>query len=417
MSSLAEAIAYPSAFVVERVRADFPILDTRINGRPLVYLDNAATTHKPRAVLDAIEHFYAHDNANIHRGVHTLSQRATAAFEGAREKVAGFLNAAESCEIIFTRGTTEAINLVAQSYARSRLVAGDEVLIGEAEHHANIVPWQILREQLGIVLKVVPVNDAGELEPEAIAARVTARTRLLAFGHVSNALGSINPVQEIVAQARKVGAKVLLDGAQAVAHGRVDVQALDCDFYAFSGHKLFGPTGIGVLYGKRALLEEMPPYQGGGDMIKTVTFETTEYADLPHKFEAGTPHIAGGVGLGAAIDYFLSLDLAGALAHEQDLLAYATARAAEMPGLRIIGTAREKEAVLSFLIDGLHPQDIGVLLDSQGVAIRTGHHCAMPVMQRFGVPGTARASFAFYNTRQEVDVFFAALEKARRMLA
>ena len=417
MSSLAEAIANPSAFVVERVRADFPILDTRINGRPLVYLDNAATTHKPRAVLDAIEHFYAHDNANIHRGVHTLSQRATAAFEGAREKVAGFLNAAESCEIIFTRGTTEAINLVAQSYARSRLVAGDEVLIGEAEHHANIVPWQILREQLGIVLKVVPVNDAGELEPEAIAARVTARTRLLAFGHVSNALGSINPVQEIVAQARKVGAKVLLDGAQAVAHGRVDVQALDCDFYAFSGHKLFGPTGIGVLYGKRALLEEMPPYQGGGDMIKTVSFETTEYADLPHKFEAGTPHIAGGVGLGAAIDYFLSLDLAGALAHEQDLLAYATARAAEMPGLRIIGTAREKEAVLSFLIDGLHPQDIGVLLDSQGVAIRTGHHCAMPVMQRFGVPGTARASFAFYNTRQEVDVFFAALEKARRMLA
>lgn len=417
MSSLAEAISNPSAFVVERVRADFPILDTRINGRALVYLDNAATTHKPRAVLDAMEHFYAHDNANIHRGVHTLSQRATAAFEGAREKVAGFLNAAESCEIIFTRGTTEAINLVAQSYARSRLVAGDEVLIGEAEHHANIVPWQILREQLGIVLKVVPVNDAGELEPEAIAARVTARTRLLAFGHVSNALGSINPVQEIVAQARKVGAKVLLDGAQAVAHGRVDVQALDCDFYAFSGHKLFGPTGIGVLYGKRALLEEMPPYQGGGDMIKTVSFETTEYADLPHKFEAGTPHIAGGVGLGAAIDYFLSLDLAGALAHEQDLLAYATARAAEMPGLRIIGTAREKEAVLSFLIDGLHPQDIGVLLDSQGVAIRTGHHCAMPVMQRFGVPGTARASFAFYNTRQEVDVFFAALEKARRMLA
>ncbi|MBM4227130.1 MAG: cysteine desulfurase [Gammaproteobacteria bacterium] len=417
MSSLAEARPAASKFAVERVRADFPILETRINGRPLVYLDNAATTHKPRAVLDALEHFYTHDNANIHRGVHTLSQRATAAFEAAREKVAGFLNAADSCEIIFTRGTTEAINLVAQSYARSQLVAGDEILIGEAEHHANIVPWQILREQIGIVLKVVPVNDAGELEPEAIAARVTARTRLLAFGHVSNALGSINPVKEIVAEARKVGAKVLLDGAQAVAHGRVDVQALDCDFYAFSGHKLFGPTGIGVLYGKRALLEAMPPYQGGGDMIKTVTFEATEYADLPHKFEAGTPHISGGIGLGAAIDYFLSLDLAGALAHEQDLLAYATARASEMPGLRIIGTAREKEAVLSFLIDGLHPQDIGVLLDSQGVAIRTGHHCAMPVMQRFGVPGTARASFAFYNTRQEVDVFFAALEKARRMLA
>ena len=417
MSSLAEARSTASMFDVERVRADFPILETRINGRPLVYLDNAATTHKPRAVLDALEHFYAHDNANIHRGVHTLSQRATAAFEGAREKVANFLNAAESCEIIFTRGTTEAINLVAQSYARSQLVAGDEILIGEAEHHANIVPWQILREQIGIVLKVVPVNDAGELEPAAIAARITARTRLLAFGHVSNALGSINPVKEIVAEARKVGAKVLLDGAQAVAHGRVDVRALDCDFYAFSAHKLFGPTGIGVLYGKRELLEAMPPYQGGGDMIKAVTFEATEYADLPHKFEAGTPHIAGGIGLGAAIDYFLSLDLAGALAHEQDLLAYATARASEMPGLRIIGTAREKEAVLSFLIDGLHPQDIGVLLDSQGVAIRTGHHCAMPVMQRFGVPGTARASFALYNTRQEVDVFFAVLEKARRMLA
>lgn len=417
MSNLAEARSTASVFAVERVRADFPILETRINGRPLVYLDNAATTHKPRAVLDALEHFYAHDNANIHRGVHTLSQRATAAFEAARDKVAGLLNAADSCEIIFTRGTTEAINLVAQSYARSRLVAGDEILIGEAEHHANIVPWQILREQVGIVLKVVPVNDAGELEPEAIAARITARTRLLAFGHVSNALGSINPVQDIVAEARKVGARVLLDGAQAVAHGRVDVRALDCDFYAFSGHKLFGPTGIGVLYAKRELLEAMPPYQGGGDMIKTVTFEATEYADLPHKFEAGTPHIAGGIGLGAAIDYFLSLDLAGALAHEQDLLAYATARASETPGLRIIGTAREKEAVLSFLIDGLHPQDIGVLLDSQGVAIRTGHHCAMPVMQRFGVPGTARASFAFYNTRQEVDVFFAALEKARRMLA
>ena len=295
--------------------------------------------------------------------------------------------------------------------------AGDEILIGEAEHHANIVPWQILGEQIGTVLKVVPINDAGELEPQAIAAALTTRTRLCAFGHISNALGSINPVAEIVALARRAGAKVLLDGAQAVAHGGVDVRALDCDFYAFSGHKLFGPTGIGVLYGKRELLETMPPYQGGGDMIKVVSFNRTEYADLPHKFEAGTPHIAGAIGLGAAIDYLGGLDLAGALAHEQTLLEYATARAALVPGMRVIGTARHKAAVLSFLIEGTHPQDLGVLLDSQGVAIRTGHHCAMPVMQRFGVPGTARASFAFYNTREEIDQFFMALDKARRMLA
>ncbi len=404
-------------FDVAKVRADFPILATRINQHPLVYLDNAATTQKPAAVIDVLQHYYAADNANIHRGVHTLSQRATAAFEGARDKIRAFLNARDTAEIIFTRGTTEAINLVAQSYARSTLHAGDEILIGEAEHHANIVPWQILGEQIGTVLKVVPINDAGELEPQAIAAALTTRTRLCAFGHVSNALGSINPVAEIVALARRAGAKVLLDGAQAVAHGGVDVRALDCDFYAFSGHKLFGPTGIGVLYGKRELLETMPPYQGGGDMIKVVSFNRTEYADLPHKFEAGTPHIAGAIGLGAAIDYLGGLDLAGALAHEQTLLEYATARAALVPGMRVIGTARHKAAVLSFLIEGTHPQDLGVLLDSQGVAIRTGHHCAMPVMQRFGVPGTARASFAFYNTREEIDQFFMALDKARRMLA
>lgn len=404
-------------FDVQAIRADFPILATRVNGRPLVYLDNAATTHKPRQVLDALENFYITDNANIHRGVHTLSQRATAAFEAAREKVARFLNAADPAEIIFTRGTTEAINLVAQSWARSQLREGDEILIGEAEHHANIVPWQLLAEQIGVTLKVARVEDSGELTVESVRHAITPRTRLLAFGHVSNALGSVNPVAEIVALAREAGARVLIDGAQAVAHGGVDVQALDCDFYAFSGHKLFGPTGIGVLYGKHALLDAMPPWQGGGDMIKSVSFEHTEFAGLPHKFEAGTPHIAGAIALGAAIDYLSSIDLPGAIAHEHALLDYATARTCEMPGVRIIGTAPRKEAVLSFLIDGLHPQDLGVLLDSQGVAIRTGHHCAMPVMQRFGVPGTARASFAFYNTRDEIDVFFAALEKARRMLA
>jgi cysteine desulfurase / selenocysteine lyase len=406
-----------SVFDVARIRGDFPILATEINKHPLVYFDNAATTHKPQTVINALEHYYSTDNANIHRGVHTLSQRATAAFEGAREKVRQFLNAESSAEIIFTRGTTEAINLVAQSYARTFLKAGDEIVIGEAEHHANIVPWQILAQQIGTVLKVVPVNDRGELEYGALKQSITARTKLCAFGHISNALGSVNPVSEIVALARGVGAKVLLDGAQAVAHGGVDVRALDCDFYAFSGHKLFGPTGIGVLYGKRVLLDAMPPYQGGGDMIKTVTFAATEYADLPHKFEAGTPHIAGVIGLGAAIDYLNGIDLGAASAHESRLLEYATTRASEIPGMRLIGTAAHKVAVMSFVVAGTHPQDLGVLLDSQGVAIRTGHHCAMPVMQRFGVPGTARASFAFYNTVEEIDRFYSALTKACAMLA
>jgi len=404
-------------FDVASVRADFPLLASRVNKQPLIYFDNAATTQKPASVIETIGHYYAHDNANIHRGVHTLSQRATAAFEASRETVRGFLNARESAEIIFTRGTTEAINLVAQSYARAVLGPGDEILIGESEHHANIVPWQLLAQQAGVILKVVPVNDAGELEPETIAAAITSRTRLCAFGHVSNALGSVNPVAEIVRLAHDAGAKVLLDGAQAVAHGGVDVQVLDCDFYAFSGHKLFGPTGIGVLYGKRELLDAMPPYQGGGDMIKVVSFSGTEFADLPHKFEAGTPHIAGAIGLGAAIDYFLGLDLAGAMRHEAALLEHATRRATDIPELRIIGTARHKTAVMSFLLDGTHPQDLGVLLDSQGIAIRTGHHCAMPVMQRFGIPGTARVSFAFYNTHDEIERFYAALDKARRMLA
>ena len=404
-------------FDPERIRADFPILATRVNKHPLIYLDSAATTQKPRAVIDSLERYYTQDNANVHRGVHALSQRATQAFEDAREKVRAFINAASTAEIIFTRGTTDAINLVAQSYARTTLKAGDEILIGEAEHHANIVPWQMLCQQIGCVLKVAPINDAGELELEAVTRAWSPRTKLCAVGHVSNALGSINPVREITVLAHQAGAKILIDGAQAVAHGSVDVAALDCDFYAFSGHKLFGPTGIGVLYGKRALLEAMPPYQGGGDMIKVVTFAATEYADLPYKFEAGTPHIAGGIGLGAAIDYLHSIDFAGAVAHEHRLLDYATAQAQAVSGLRIIGTARAKAAVLSFVIDGIHPQDLGVILDGHGVAIRTGHHCAMPVMQRFGLAGTARASFAFYNTFDEIDRFFAALAKARRMLA
>ncbi|MBI2799952.1 MAG: cysteine desulfurase [Gammaproteobacteria bacterium] len=404
-------------FDPERIRADFPILATRVNKHPLIYLDSAATTQKPRAVIDSLERYYTENNANVHRGVHTLSQRATQAFEDAREKVRAFINAGSAAEIIFTRGTTDAINLVAQSYARTMLKAGDEILIGEAEHHANIVPWQMLCQHIGCVLKVVPINDAGELELEAVTRAWTPRIKLCAFGHISNALGSINPVREITALAHQAGAKIVIDGAQAVAHGSVNVAALDCDFYAFSGHKLFGPTGIGVLYGKRALLEAMPPYQGGGDMIKVVTFAATEYADLPYKFEAGTPHIAGGIGLGAALDYLDSIDFAGAVAHEHRLLDYATAQAQAVPGLRIIGTARAKAAVLSFTIDGIHPQDLGVILDGHGVAIRTGHHCAMPVMQRFGLAGTARASFAFYNTFDEIDCFFAALAKARRMLA
>jgi cysteine desulfurase/selenocysteine lyase len=416
MNATAPKITAP-AFDVARVRADFPILSTQIHGKPLIYLDNAATTQKPRRVIDAISHYYETTNANVHRGVHTLSQRATDEFEAAREAVRAFLNAGDSREIVFTRGTTEGINLVAQSYAREFLAAGDEILIGAAEHHANIVPWQMLARQRGTVLKVIPINEAGELDMAAFERMLNPRTGLVAIGHVSNALGSVNPVARIVELAHAAGAKVLVDGAQAVAHGAVDVRALDCDFYAFSGHKLFGPTGIGALYAKADLLEAMPPYQGGGDMIKTVSFEHTEFNDIPYKFEAGTPHIAGAIGLKAALDYLQELDFAGAVAHEHALLETATARAGDVAGLRIIGTARDKAAVLSFMIDGLHPQDIGVLLDSQGVAIRTGHHCAMPVMQYYGIPGTARASFAFYNTHEDVDRFFTALARARDILS
>ncbi len=404
-----------AALDVARIRAEFPILDQQVHGKPLVYLDNAATTQKPRAVIDAISHYYQADNANIHRGVHTLSQRATDEYEGAREKVRGFINAADSREIIFTRGTTEAINLLAQSYGRPRFKPGDEILITAMEHHSNIVPWQMLCEQTGAVLKVAPIDEAGELILDEFHQLLSPRTKLVAVVHISNALGTINPVKKIIDAAHAVGAVVLLDGAQAVAHTPVDVQALDCDFYAFSAHKLYGPTGVGVLYGKREWLEAMPPYQGGGDMIRMVTFEKTEYNSLPYKFEAGTPHIAGGIALGAAIDYVSAIGLEAIAAHEDDLLRYATERATRLPGLRLIGTAREKAGILSFVLGRIHPHDIGTILDHEGVAIRAGHHCAMPVMDFFAVPATARASFAVYNTREDVDRLIAAIHKVNEV--
>jgi cysteine desulfurase / selenocysteine lyase len=404
------------AYDVAGIRQDFPALHQQIHGKPLVYLDNGASAQKPRAVIDAISEFYTHDYANVHRAVHTLGARATQAYERAREKVQRFINARSPAEIIFVRGTTEAINLVAQSYGRSALREGDEIILTQMEHHSNIVPWQLLRERAGIVLRVVPINDDGELMLDELEKLLNRRTRLLTLTHLSNALGTINPVRRIIEMAHALDVPVLLDSAQAVPHLPVDVQALDCDFYAFSGHKLYGPSGVGVLYGKQSLLEAMPPYQGGGEMIRYVTFEKTEYADLPCKFEAGTPNIAGAVGLGAAIDYVNGIGLTAIAAHEHDLLAYATARAAEVTGMRIVGTAREKASILSFELAGVHPHDIGTILDSEGVAIRAGHHCAMPVMRRFGVPATARASFGMYNTRDEIDVLIAALHKAREVI-
>ncbi|HEX8011121.1 MAG TPA: cysteine desulfurase [Casimicrobiaceae bacterium] len=396
-------------------RDDFPILCRRVNGKPLVYLDNGATTQKPQAVIDAESRYYAQDNANVHRGVHTLSQRATDAYEAARAKVQRFINAAAVEEIVFVRGTTEAINLVAQSYARPRFKPGDEIIVSAMEHHSNIVPWQLVREQTGAVLKVVPINDAGELEVDAFRNLLGSRTRLVAITHVSNALGSIVPVESIIALAHERGVPVLIDGAQAISHLPVDVRALGCDFYAFSGHKVFGPTGIGVLYGRARLLDAMPPYQGGGDMISSVTFDKTEYNDLPYKFEAGTPNIAGAIGLGAALDYVSAIGMQAIAAHEHDLLTYATEAVSSIPGLRIIGTARRKASILSLTLDGMHPHDIGTILDHQGVAIRAGHHCAMPVMQRYGIVGSARASFALYNTREEVDALVAGIRKAQEM--
>ncbi len=398
-------------FDVERIRRDFPILGQKVKGKPLVYLDNAATSQKPRAVLDAITAFYSADNSNVHRGLHELSERATAAYEGSRAKVRTFLNAAEDRDIVFVRGTTEAINLVARTWGRTRVGKGDEVLITAMEHHSNIVPWQMLCEENGATLKVAPISDAGELILEDLERLIGPRTRVVSVSHVSNTLGTINPVREIARMAHRHGAVIVVDGAQAVPHLLVDVRDLECDFYAFSGHKLYGPTGIGVLYGKAALLEAMPPFQGGGDMISSVTFEKTTYNKIPWKFEAGTPDIAGAIGLGAAIDYLGTVDLGARVAYEHDLLRHATEAVAGIPQARVLGTAREKASVLSFVLDGVHPHDIGTILDHQGIAIRAGHHCTQPLMDRLGVPATARASLSFYNTHGEIDALAAGILK------
>jgi len=402
---------------VEAVRREFPVLAREVNGKPLCYLDNAASSQRPRQVIDAISSYYEHSHANVHRGVHRLSQEATDLFEGARETLRRFINARSTREIIFVRGTTEAVNLVAQSHARPCLQPGDEIVISWLEHHANIVPWQMVCEQTGAKLRVIPITRSGEVDFEAFLGLLNDRTRLLALAHVSNALGTVVPVEKFIREARRRGIPVLLDGAQAVPHMKVDVQALDCDFYCFSGHKMCGPTGIGVLYGRESLLKAMPPWQGGGDMILAVSFERTVYNELPYKFEAGTPHIAGAIGLARAVDYLEALGLDRIAAAEHELLEYATERLSGIPGLTIVGTAPEKAAVVSFTVERVHPHDLGTILDSEGVAIRTGHHCAMPVMEYFGVPATARASFAFYNTRAEVDRLVDALQVAREMLA
>ncbi len=394
---------------VDRIRRDFPILARRVHGKPLVYLDNAATTQKPQAVIDAIARFYTEECSNIHRGVHFLSELATEEYEHARGEVRSFINAADNKEIIFVRGTTEAINLVAQSFGRARVHAGDEVLISAIEHHSNIVPWQLLCEERGARLRVAPINEDGEVMLDRFEAMLGPRTRIVAVTHVSNALGTVNPIKRMAGMARSRNIPVLVDGAQAVQHMPVDVRDLDCDFYAFSGHKLYGPTGVGILYGKAELLEEMPPYQGGGDMISSVTFEKTTYNRLPHKFEAGTPNIAGGIGLGAAIEYVRGIGIDAIAAYEHDLLAYATSAVSSIPGVRLVGTAPAKASVLSFTLRGVHPHDIGTILDQEGIAIRTGHHCAQPIMDFFKVPATARASLAFYNTREEVDALAAGI--------
>jgi cysteine desulfurase / selenocysteine lyase len=415
MAANPAVLTQPADLDVERVRADFPILATRVNGHPLVYLDSAASSQRPWAVIRAVEDYETHTHANVHRGVHALSQAATAAFEGARERVRRFINARSVREIIFTRGTTEAINLVAQAYGRPRFAAGDEILITALEHHANIVPWQMVCEQTGAVLKVAPINRRGELEFEEFVKLLSPRTRLVAVAHVSNALGTVLPVRRIVEAAHAVNAVVLVDGAQAVPHTPVDVRALGADFYAFSGHKLYGPTGIGVLYGREELLAAMPPWQGGGDMILTVSFEKSTWNELPYKFEAGTPNIAGAIGLAAAMDYVEGLGLAAIGAHEERLLKLATAELLKLPGIELIGTAAHKAAVLSFMMEGVHPHDLGTILDAEGVAVRTGHHCAMPVMTFFGIPATARASFACYNTAGDVAALVAALRRAREV--
>jgi cysteine desulfurase/selenocysteine lyase len=416
MSARPAPLSPRDTFDVEAIRRDFPILDQKVNGKPLVYLDNAASSQRPRAVIDAISGYYEHDHANVHRGVHTLSQRATDAYEGAREVVRHFINARDTKEIIFVRGTTEAINLVAQSFARPKVGPGDEILISGLEHHANIVPWQLLCEQTGATLKVIPITVSGEVDFAAFEKLIGPRTKLLALAHVSNALGTIVPVEQFIAVARRHGVAVLIDGAQAVPHSKIDVRALDCDFYCFSGHKMLGPSGIGILYGRQQLLDAMPPWQGGGDMILSVTFEKTTYNQLPWKFEAGTPNISGAIALGAAIRYIEHIGIERIAAYEHELLQYATRKLLTIPGLQIIGTAPAKAAVASFVMQGIHPHDIGTILDTEGVAIRTGHHCAMPVMDFFKVPATARASMSFYNTFGEIDRLTAALEQARQML-
>jgi cysteine desulfurase/selenocysteine lyase len=402
---------------VNAIRADFPILERRVHGRPLVYLDNAATTQKPRAVIDRLVRYYEEENANIHRGVHTLSVEATDAYDAARDRVRHFLNAADPREIVFVRGATEAINLVARSFGGTQIRHGDEIVVSEMEHHSNIVPWQMICEEKGATLRVVPITDSGEFRLDAYEQLLNARTRIVAVTHVSNALGTVTPVAEIVRRARDRGIPVLIDGAQAVAHMPVDVQALGCDFYVFSGHKVFGPTGIGVLYGRLPLLEAMPPYQGGGDMIRSVTFERTLYNEVPYRFEAGTQHIAGVVGLATAIEYLSDLGLDRVAAHEHELLAYGTEALTMIPGLRLTGTATQKAGILSFVMDDVHPHDIGTILDREGVAIRAGHHCCQPLMARLGVPATARASLALYNTHAEIDALVSALRKVREVFA
>jgi cysteine desulfurase/selenocysteine lyase len=406
-----------TAFDVAQIRKDFPILHQQVHGHPLVYLDSAASSQKPKAVIDAISRFYSTDYSNIHRGVHTLSERSTREYEDTRAKIQHFINAKESREIIFVRGTTEAINLVAQTYGRKNLKPGDNIVITELEHHSNIVPWQMLCEQTGAHLEVAPVDDNGDLRMHEFERRLNSRTRIVAVAHISNVLGTILPIKEIAALTHAAGARLLVDGAQAVPHMKVDVQDLDVDFYAFSSHKIFGPTGIGVLYGKAALLESMPPYQGGGDMIASVTFDKTTYNTLPHKFEAGTPDIAGVIGLGAALDYVNELGIETIAAYEHDLLKYATDALSNEPGIRIIGTSKHKAGAISFVVDGVHPHDVGTVLDHQGIAVRTGHHCAQPLMERFGVPATTRASLAFYNTRQEIDRLIAGLRKVKEIFA
>jgi cysteine desulfurase / selenocysteine lyase len=405
----------PHSYNVERIRADFPILHQNVHGHPLVYLDNAATTQKPRQVIDAITHYYERDNANIHRGVHALSQRATDEYEHARRTAQEFIGAEDCREIIFVRSTTEAINLVAQTYGRKNLKPGDEVLITAMEHHSDIVPWQMICEEKQAKLRVAPINDAGELILDDFERLLTSKTKLVAVAHLSNALGTINPVERIVELAHANNIPVLVDGAQAVARLPVNVRELDCDFYAFSGHKIYGPTGIGVLYGKLALLEAMPPYQGGGDMISSVAFERTVYNKVPHKFEAGTPDISGPIGLKAALDYVTRLGIENIEQHENELLQYATKRVSALPGIKLIGTAKEKAGVLSFVMEGVHPHDIGTILDQEGIAIRTGHHCAQPVMERYGIPATARASFGLYNTKEEIDGLVSGIKKVQEV--